>query len=204
MSEFRRITAVVLAVAALSCGGGANDNELQGTDVDQIAATLAQSFGSTNAAQVATSSSSRRSNALTTSVPINVTTACPAGGHVTTGGTIVATCPNPPATGDCSVYGAVTFQFGDRTNNLNDCTYANGLVVDGTLYLTISGSGSGATLTLTETLNGGVELNRKGPTGGLIPISINGIHTCFVFLTAKVPERTITGTVCGRTVNRSF
>jgi hypothetical protein len=210
--------ALIASVAlAVSCGGpSSDDGGLQQADAEQVAATLGGAMDSvsatpTNAAagdapRAATewATSADLVNAFTSKAVLNFTTNCPAGGHVTTRGNFFVSCPTPPATGACTFSGAATINFGDATNNLNDCAYENGLIVDGGLNLMISGSGTAASVTLTETLVGGLSLNRKGPTGGLVPISINGIGVCMILLTAKLPERTITGSVCGLSVNRTF
>lgn len=197
-------------LAALACGGG-NDGGgggLAQADLDQLTTTLSGALGSANGSAGVTAAAPGAATALraalATSVPVNATTPCPAAGHVTTLGNVYASCPTPPATGACTMSGALTFNFGDRTNNLQDCEYANGLVVDGTLNLTLTGTASGTAITLEETVTGALSLDRKGPTGGLTPVSINGLSSCFVFLTAKLPERTITGSVCSQAINVKF
>ena len=205
MSLFRDLLVTTIASAALfGCGGSdSSANKLTQADVDQMSQTMSEAVASSNTTPSIRPRPDRGGN-LTTTVPVSKVTPCPGGGHVTASGNIVVTCPTPPATGDCTIYGAVTFQYGDRTNNLNDCAYANGLVVDGTLNLTMTGGGSGAALKLTETINGLLSLNRKGPTGGLVPIEVSGLSSCFISLKAAVPAHTITGTVCGQAVNRTF
>ncbi len=219
MNRVRAIALMVSAGVIASCGGGSGSSgtTLQQADVDQLSASLADAFANASATQPSTlvggaaqsidavlGDGAQRSGALTTSVAVNHATACPVDGHVTATGNVFAICPTPPATGSCNLSGAITFNFGDRTNNLNDCTYSNGLVVDGSLMVTLSGTASGGTVTLTETVTGSLELDRKGPTGGLVPIDVGGLSSCFVLLTAKLPERTITGSVCGQAVSRTF
>ncbi len=208
----RRIAVAGLLSVALGagCGGGGSSSggSLQQADVDLISSSIADALANSGA------SSGTSSTALTVAVPqaadlstsaaVNYVVACPVDGHVTTTGNVFASCPTPPATGACTLSGAVTISYGDRTNNINDCTYANDLVVDGSLFLTLSGTASGTAITLSESLTGSLGLYRKGPTGGLVPIDVNGLSSCFVFLTAKLPERTITGDVCGVAVNRTF
>lgn len=207
---------IASAALGLSCGGSGSDSAgFQQADADQVAATLGGAManvggatgaapGHTAGAATSLSATAALGSALSSQAALNFTTSCPAAGHVTTVGNFFASCPTPPATGACTFSGAATISFGDATNNLNDCAYDNGLVVDGHLNLMISGTGTPAAVTLSQSLVGTLSLNRKGPTGGLVPISVNGIGTCMVLLTAKWPERTITGSVCSVSVNRTF
>jgi len=205
--------AILTAGLAVSCGGSgssSSDGDLQQADVDQIVATLTSALSSVSstptgvAASGAVAAYAEREVALSQSVPLNFTTACPAGGHVTTTGNFSVNCPTPPATGACSFAGLAKINYGDVTNNLNDCAFDNGLIVDGGLTLSMTGNGAGTNVNLTETLTGTLSLNRKGPTGGLVPINIGGIHACIIFLTAKFPARTITGSVCNQSVNATY
>lgn len=211
----KRKTAVVLTMVAglgVSCGGGSDSSGtgLQSADVNQIMSSVTDALSTSTQSSALTGGTApstalvARSADLTSSAPVNYVVACPVDGHVTTTGNVSATCPTPPATGACSFTGAITINYGDRTNNLNDCEFSNGLVIDGFLFVSLSGTGSGTAVTFTETVSGTLSLNRKGPTGGLVPISINGIGSCFVFLTANFPARTITGDVCGQSVNMTF
>ncbi len=204
----RMAIALVVAVAfGVSCGGSdsTSSGTLQQADIDQmmnsIADAVANASGTTPTNALV---AEPRSASLSASAAVNHVVACPVDGHVTTTGNVFATCPTPPATGACTMSGAATINYGDVTNNLNDCTYANGLVVDGSLFVTLSGTANGTAITLSESLTGSLSLNRKGPTGGLVPLDLGGLSSCFVFLTAKLPERTITGDVCGNAVNRTF
>jgi hypothetical protein len=211
----RRIAVALLlpAVLSVSCGGGSDSTGggLQQADVDHIANSLADALaassgatgygGSPTTALVVTGS---RTTDLSSSAAVNHVMACPVDGHVTTMGNVYASCPTPPATGACNLSGTVTISYGDRTNNINDCTYDNGLVIDGSLFLSLAGTANGTAVTLTESLTGSLGLYRKGPSGGLVPLEMGGLSSCFVFLTAKLPERTITGDVCGVAVNRTF
>ena len=105
---------------------------------------------------------------------------CPAGGHIT-------------ITGNITIYtNAVTYistvNYGDRSNNLNDCLFSNGLVIDGTLYMNLVAYQTyGRT-----TINGSLELGRKGPTNGIVPI-----ESCFIDLLYDTRIGKLQGTVCG-------
>lgn len=218
MSKKMALATVVALAIGVGCGGSGSSSDgtsLQQSDVDQIANSIADAFANTSSAQASglTASDSSQTSALvaephspdlSTSAAVNHVVACPVDGHVTTTGNVFASCPTPPATGACTMSGAITINYGDRTNNLNDCTFANGLVIDGSLFVSLSGTANGSAVTLTETLTGSVSLDRKGPTGGLVPLDLGGLSSCFVFLTAKIPERTITGDVCGVSINRTF
>lgn len=127
--------------------------------------------------------------------PVNRATACPSGGRVTTTGNVTVRCPDPPATGDCAVTGMLALRHGDVTNNLNDCMISSTLAIDGTLYMNFNGTSADVSLTL----NGSLTVARKGPTNGLVPLD-----GCFVNLTSRSSTRRVTGTICGRSVNRPF
>ncbi len=215
----RRMTVALVMVLAFgwSCGGGSDassSGSLQQADIDQITNSIADALAKSNASSGAAAYGGSPTTALvvvdpsstylSTQAPVNYVAACPVDGHVTATGNVFASCPTPPATGACTMSGAMTVSYGDQTNNLNDCTYANGLVVDGSLFVSLSGTASGTAVTLTETLTGSLGLYRKGPTGGLVQLETGGLSSCFIFLTAKVPERTITGSVCGVAVTRTF
>lgn len=217
MSRKVAVALVIALAIGVGCGGSGNSGtnaSLQQGDVDQIAGSIADAFASASSAQASglvandpspvNALAEPRSPGVSASAPVNHVVACPVDGHVTTTGNVFVSCPTPPATGACTMSGAVTINYGDRTNNLNDCTFSNGLVIDGSLFVTLSGTANGTAVTLTESLTGSVSLDRKGPTGGLVPLDLGGLSSCFVFLTAKIPERTITGDVCGVAVNRTF
>lgn len=217
MTRRMGIALVMAAAFSVSCGGGGDASSgggLQQADVDQITNSIADALAGTNASSGAAAYGGSPATALvvvdpgsrylSTKAAVNHVVACPVDGHVTTTGNVFATCPTPPATGACTMSGAVTVSYGDRTNNINDCTYASGLVIDGSLFLTLSGTANGTAITLTETLTGSLGLYRKGPSGGLVPLEMGGLSSCFIFLTAKLPGRTITGDVCGVAVSRTF
>lgn len=102
---------------------------------------------------------------------------CQAGGHVTVSGNLKTWCDewmyytDPTVyctcTGEYHTQNALTFQFGDPTNNLNDCDEGGDVIIDGTIYVDASGTVDDLTISITGTLG----VNRRGPTGGLILIS---------------------------------
>ena len=217
MTKRMAVTVAMVAGFSAACGGGSDSpssTSLQQGDVDLIANSLATALAGANASGGVAAVGSTPTTALVVPSPdsryvatqaaVNYVAACPVAGHVTTTGNVFASCPTPPATGACTMSGALTVSYGDRTNNINDCAFANDLVIDGSLFISISGTAIGSALTLTESLTGSLGLYRKGPSGGLIPLEIGALNSCFILLTAKLPERTITGSVCGTAVNRTF
>ena len=85
--------------------------------------------------------------------------------------------------------------FSNPTNNLDDCRTGMGLVLDGEFFLTIVATEP----QLTESINGMLEVARVGSGGGLVPL-----NSCFLRLRFSLPDRALTGTVCGRSVNRTL
>ena len=177
-------------------------------DSDELSASERSAIESNVAGSMASASSNGGGSTGTRSVgggglslavqqktPISGETACPAGGRITQAGNITVTCPDPPNTGDCSVTGTIVVRYGDVSNNLNACRFSSGLVIDGGLNMTISGKGS----IIDVGMNGTLQLARKGPTNGLIPL-----RSCFIGLVARGATRTITGSVCGHSVNRRY
>jgi hypothetical protein len=186
---------IVLAACALlaGCGGG---EEEQGELTASEKALLAEQIVRALDGFAATQGTSARSPVYAVKQPVDFRTNCAAGGYVRGTGNVFVSCPDPPAGGACTTSGAVTFNFGDRTNNLEDCGVGSGLFVDGSLYMGLTGQDQSAKVTLT----GGLETARKGPSGGLVPFGM----PCWVNLEALSPQRTVTGSVCGFAVNRTF
>lgn len=183
-----RLSAALLAASLASCGGTDAAQPLTADEVAALSATLG------NAAAGATSASPTRPARDSISVPtaVNASVTCPKSGHVRTTGNLFVSCPNPYTPGSCTVSGMMNIRFGDPVNNLDDCTYSTGFVVDGGVNLLITGTD----LAMKLTLIGSLEIARKGPTGGLIPLD-----NCFINLVANTPANTLTGSVCGQSVN---
>lgn len=146
----------------------------------------------------ATSSAAAHPSGLSSALAYNQTmnlggqTACPVAGRITRSGN--ATVSGNTDTNYWEMNALVTFHISDPTNNLNDCEASKGVILDGTLTLTLAGSstkgGVGATVT------GTIGVNERGPTGGLVPRG-----DCFVFLNVAVGASKATGSVCGHAVN---
>jgi hypothetical protein len=123
---------------------------------------------------------------------------CAGGGHISYTGNFKTWCeswtyyPDYGVCTDCTGWdtsNAVTFQVSDRTNNLNDCDVGNGVILDGTLYLTAVGKDAAIDITMTGTLG----INRRGATGGLTPIASD----CFIFIKYTAATGKTTGSICG-------
>ena len=135
---------------------------------------------------------------------------CQVSGHITTTGTFpwAYTYPDYPNTtpeASFSISGQLKQDVSDPTNNLNDCEQAGGLILDGTIYSQLTASGQGSSAQAKFTTDGTIEFNRRGPTGGLIPMG-----NCSILLTviAKVSGGTTTGsatgTICGHAYYYSY
>jgi hypothetical protein len=169
----RTIAIVGLALAAGCAPSGLSADEKQ--DLMNALTSTMNHAGSTRG-----SDDGPQPNEILPNQAFGHTIACPAGGHVTINGNI-------------TIYSnAVTYvstvNYGDRTNNLNDCQFGNGFVIDGTLYMNLVAYQTyGRT-----TINGSLELARKGSTNGLIPI-----QSCFINLLFDTRVNKLQGTVCG-------
>jgi len=87
----------------------------------------------------------------------------------------------------------MTFQVSDPTNNLNDCDVGNGVILDGTLYFTATGTDTNINISMTGTLG----VNRRGPTGGLVPITSD----CSIFIYYTASTGKTTGSICGHPIS---
>jgi hypothetical protein len=132
---------------------------------------------------------------------VNDSNSCPTAGHITVTGNLKTYCSawtyhTSPAvycdcSGDWNTANALTFQFGDRTNNLYDCENS-GVILDGTVYADASGKGSAINLSI----NGSLSVNRRGSSGGLVPL-----NSCFINMTYTSSTGAWSGTICGRSVS---
>ncbi len=188
----RAILTVLLACSAASvaaCGG---------EEIQQLTAAEAQAIADSLSASLA-GAGARTTRPLRTprdaGVAVNGTLACPVSGHVFSQGNLFVSCPNPPTPGSCTVSGVVSVNFGNAVSNVEDCTYASGLVVDGGVTVMFSGTDLAMKITFTSILS----VARKGPTGGLIPLDI-----CLIDLVARTPAKTLTGSICGQPVNSTL
>lgn len=176
MRKLRFISIFFCFLWFASCGGeGGTDDEdlvLTDTDITNIAISLENAFKAANSQSPSPSSApfivNETSVRIATNTPVRGTVACPVAGHIRVSGNINAACPDPPATGNCTVSGLVTFTYSNPTNNLDDCDFGN-FIVTGSLTVGITGSfdsQTGANLRVTETVSGILNLNRRGPLGG--------------------------------------
>ncbi len=135
---------------------------------------------------------------------LNDSTACSSGGHITWTGNIKTYCTSwtyyQPTqynneycvcNGDWLSQSLITFQYGDRTNNLNDCDMG-GLIVDGTVTFTMSGAAEAPDMQFVGTLS----LNRRGVTGGL-----HQLESCSVNYGYWGGSKQWHGSICGYPVH---
>lgn len=188
-----------LLLALTACGGSSvtdpmADNDLSAEETARFVAAVQESFTQANAAK-SPAGSTTMALAMERSRYVAIPSGkwlCPAGGHVTWTGNDNSSYD--PDTGITYIATAIKMQYGDPTNNLNDCAVVkNDLILDGSLNLIISGKlpgeGVGAMM------NGTISINRRGPTGGLVPRG-----SCWIFLEIMRGTTKVTGTVCGRSV----
>jgi hypothetical protein len=175
----------------IGCGDATEPDTLDSADITAITNALISGL---NAANAASFSKARVSNVaaspwISTNVAVNVPVSgsapCPVAGHVTFAGNIFV----DDKTGNTQ--GTITMQYGDRTNNLADCEVAGGVIVDGTITLTISGGQAGIALGMAGTLS----VNRRGQSGGLHPLG-----SCLIQIHVAANANTATGSVCGQSI----
>jgi len=106
-----------------------------------------------------------------TAAIFNEYVACPLSGRSNTNG-------NLKVSDTGAVSGMFTTQFSDPTNNLYDCQVANDVYVKGSITVTISGNAN-TCIKLSLNTGLGLEIARRGPTGGLIPIDSIDVHCSF-------------------------
>lgn len=187
---------VVLAALLPACGGEPgvtnplNSSDLSPAEIDALVSQLsaAGNAGASASHAAATAPTPALLSGVTVQTTPSGTVPCAVSGHITYAGNITASATQT----SWSVYGGITFQVGDRTNNLNDCEVSAGAFVDGTLNFTIAGSNVDG---IGWTMNGSLESARKGPTGGLSPRG-----SCFVMLQMPRNGTRVTGTVCGQSI----
>ena len=156
------VLTVCVCVAWFGCDLTQNDSQqLSSDDINGISAAL------TNAMNAGMSSLHRRQP----ETAINGSYACPAGGHITMVGNFYVNA-------QAGTFSAQwTFNVGDRGNNLNDCD-VGGVIIDGSIYFSMSGGQT----SWSATMDGSLTVNRRGPSGGLIPIT----DACGIFLTFRM------------------
>jgi hypothetical protein len=192
--------AAVMLVAA-GCGGsdsgfvdpmneaGLNDAERQALASQLMSAASGVASSSRRSAQGAPAGDALAGVGY--SSPLNSAVACAVSGRMSYTGNISGDVN--ATTGYWTMYGAITFRYGDATNNLNDCQVASGLYADGSLLFTMSGNSTDG---VGWSITGTITAANKGPTGGLVPRG-----SCRVFLNQAKGAAKATGTVCGYSVS---
>ena len=173
----RKLALIVFAGMFGCVDNTQDDSQLSSSDINAISAAL------TTAMNSGISASHRRVQPETA---VSTSAACPAAGHITVSGNYYVDAQ----AGTFSV--SLTMQVGDRSNNLNDCDVGGGLIIDGTIYFNMSGSAA----SWSGNMNGSLSINRRGPTGGLVPITSD----CGIFVTYR-SNGYAGGTICGETVS---
>jgi hypothetical protein len=192
--------ALLLVLAACGGGGGdevtdpLSDNDLSEAEIVAVAAAVQGAANQGTASGAPTPSLAAKEwsaeAARSGNIVLNGQYPCQVAGRVSWTGNVPWTADT--TTGAWTIGGGVVFQFGDRTNNLNDCQVAPDVILDGTLNFILSGNdveGVGSSL------NGYINFNRRGPSGGLVPRG-----SCWVYVTVMRGATRATGTVCGHPV----
>ena len=183
MKTLKITLTTLLIFSMVGCGGSGLSN----TDITNISTALMKAFsdaGSGFTPKIAI-------NPKTVTTPINMETACPVAGRITSTGNLIATLSDDESSTFEGMNGLITFHVSDPTNNLNDCDVGSGVILDGTIILTMTMTSS---YVMTGSLVGTIGINKRGPTGGLTPIS----DDCGIFL--SFTQTAVTGTICGQTV----
>lgn len=226
MKKLLSIFCAFLSVTIINCNSSSSSSsDLTSDQINAISKAMVTAMGATDYSASPSSIATELASAELASVDVdsmtfthsasydrytanaNDVSPCTGGGHITYTGTLVIAC-TAGATYDhdtgyltsCGTWHTsidFTFEFGDRTNNLNDCDVGGGLILDGTVYFT--GSGNDAKLSMN--LDGTLSLNTRGDTGGLKPYCESVICSdCSIFVSFPYGG-TASGTICGYTVS---
>ena len=188
------ILCVLCIVSSFSCGGGSSSN-VSSDDVNAISAALTSTmtdcmgeieYSSVNCDELLMVAGGSFSKA------VNIEHSCPVDGRITATGNMSGSWTD---SGSGSYNAMITFQVSDPTNNLNDCEVGSGIILDGSLILTLTGSYSAAGNTFLATLIGTIGINERGPTGGLVMVASD----CYISL--RFTETGASGTICGHSVS---
>lgn len=204
---------LLLLLLATACGGdGATQNPLNTANLSSTEITALANALSSSASSVSSSASasadmlpangnvlalpggSAPANANTITVPLNSSVNCPVGGRVSYTGDLIDsyTTSNTGAITSWNLTAAITFNYGDPTNNLYDCQVTSNLVLDGTLNFILSGDNTSG---IGWSLNGTIEVDQP-VNGGLSPRG-----SCLVAIGQMKGATTVTGSVCGQSIN---
>jgi len=222
MKDFLKCLSLTIIVAFIfSCGGSSSSSTDLTTDqVNSISAAIvgamnaagggsygASSINVDNESPIAQISSNTYAETCSGTkdefaATANGTYNCPTDGHVTYTGNLKTSCTaweyySKPVvacdcTGDWVTANSMTFQYGDRTNNLYDCN-SGGVILDGTIYVNATGTGVDINISITGTLS----VNKRGDAGGLVPITSD----CSIFMYYTGSTAKWTGTICGYPVS---
>ena len=164
---------------------------LQTSEINYISAALASGMNAVSAdyaRQGGTFQGFAATAPLVITIPLNGQTACPVAGRISYSGNVTVEASETDAT----IQGLIGFNVSDPTNNLNDCEVGGGIILNGSLVLTMAGSASaGIGLSLTGTITA----NRRGTAGGLVPAGGGRI-----FLSLPRGGTRVTGSIFGTAV----
>lgn len=158
---------------------------LTSSEIDKINTALGSGMNAIAAAYGSTGYAQGFAATITQTIPLNGQVACPVAGRITYTGNVTVTASETNAT----IQGLIAFKVSDPTNNLNDCNVGDGLILSGSLTFTIAGS---ATAGVGFSLSGYINVNRRGPTGGLVPAGGG-----WVYLTLPRGGTRVTGSIFG-------
>lgn len=213
MRKLLSVFCALLFVTVINCGSTGSSSSLTTTQVNAISAALTgaltqseaytESIAGINGVSIDSTTLTCNNSTLSCSGTVNETYPCASAGHITVTGNMHIYCTDPepiPGGGgaeECAsgVYHTsilVVFHVSDATNNLNDCDVGGGTILDGTINLTVAGDNAA----LTANLDGTIDIDNRGPTGGLVPIA----NSCGIFVTFN-SNGTASGTICGNTVS---
>lgn len=190
---------LVLTVGFSSCGGEeGEENTLNTTNLseDEITAVITALTAATSEANTELPTQPRISAERPVfglkASSVQGQYSCPNSGYITWSGNINFSITSQDPL-HWSVAGVVTFHLSDAAISSNDCAVSTNAISGGTLTLMIAGNDVD---NVGVTLSGYVEVNSRGPTGGLVPRG-----SCWVALSIPRGGTQVTGSVCGRSVS---
>jgi len=160
---------------------------LQTSDIDYISTALTSGMNAISA-DYTTQAATAFAALFSKTIPLKGQSACPVAGRISYSGNVNITASETDAT----INGLIGFNVSDPTNNLYDCEVGNGIILNGSLVLTIAGS---ATTGIGISLTGTITANRRGTAGGLVPAGGGRI-----FLSLPRGGTRVTGSIFGTAV----
>ncbi len=197
----KRISILLTTLMVLGCGGDEDDptgptgNELSQTQVDFLAdQVLGSAFAGLTAPP--TNPSLAASSGLIF-LPIDYNASCPVFGRTAVTGSISGSIDDQ--TGNGALLIDINFTW-------TDCTYSdpngNDLTVNGDPFMSLAGNFSFQNFLpatqQTIQIGGGFRWDGAGGSGGC------NVNLTFTFATAASSTNTVSGTFCGRSVNRTL